>query len=145
MKYLAAAEARHTLLLVDDEANVRSALTRLLRRDGYCILNAGNASEGFVQLAQHPVQVVLSDQRMPGASGTEFLGKVRELYPQTSEPNAGGDIATSRLTIEVGNSLDAAFWALVLEVSEANLLRAVEAVGPDFSSVAQYLQAQPSS
>jgi len=72
-----------TLLLVDDDANVLSSLHRLLRRDGYHILTALSPAEGFELLALHPVQVVVCDQRMPVMSGTEFLSKVKELYPDT--------------------------------------------------------------
>jgi response regulator RpfG family c-di-GMP phosphodiesterase len=72
-----------TLLLLDDEPNVLSALVRLLRRDGYHILLAHNAQEAFSLLATHEVQVVVSDQRMPDMNGTEFLSRVRKLYPGT--------------------------------------------------------------
>lgn len=72
-----------TLLLLDDEENILRALTRLLRRDGYQILIATNAREAFELLGRHHVQVVISDQRMPDISGTEFLSQVRGLYPDT--------------------------------------------------------------
>lgn len=72
-----------TLLLLDDEENILRALTRLLRRDGYRILAASTATAAFEMLATHEVQVVLSDQRMPGISGTEFLSQVKEMYPET--------------------------------------------------------------
>ena len=72
-----------TLLLVDDEPNILSALSRLLRREGYQILTAESPAIGFELLAKHPVEVVLCDQRMPGMSGSEFLGRVRQLYPDT--------------------------------------------------------------
>lgn len=76
-------DEHRTLLLVDDEANILSSLTRLLRRDGYQILTAGSAREGFDLLATHQVQVIISDQRMPEMNGTEFLSRVRDLYPDT--------------------------------------------------------------
>lgn len=72
-----------TLLLVDDEENITSALVRLLRRDGYNILRANSGPEGLALLAQRKVGVIISDQRMPGMTGTEFLSKVKELYPDT--------------------------------------------------------------
>jgi diguanylate cyclase (GGDEF)-like protein/PAS domain S-box-containing protein len=75
--------ADRTLLVLDDEENIRRSLLRLLRRDGYRILDAGNAAEAFELLATHRVQVILSDQRMPGISGTEFLSQVKEMYPDT--------------------------------------------------------------
>ncbi len=72
-----------TLLIVDDEKNILNALSRLLRREGYTILTASSPSEAFEHLARQPVQVILSDQRMPDMSGTEFFARVRQLYPRT--------------------------------------------------------------
>ncbi|RKT58654.1 PAS domain S-box-containing protein/diguanylate cyclase (GGDEF)-like protein [Azonexus fungiphilus] len=74
---------KQTLLIVDDEPNILNALTRLLRREGFQILNATSPREAFEHLAKQPVQVVLSDQRMPEMSGTEFLARVRQLYPES--------------------------------------------------------------
>ncbi|MFH1872680.1 MAG: EAL domain-containing protein [Pseudomonadota bacterium] len=73
----------HTLLLVDDDSNVLSALNRVLRREGYRLLMACSAEEGLELLALNKVQVIVSDQRMPTMSGIEFLGRVKELYPDT--------------------------------------------------------------
>ncbi len=80
-----AAETRpdRTLLLLDDEENVLRSLVRLFRRDGYRILAAGNVRDAFDLLAINDVQVILSDQRMSDMSGTEFLGRVKMLYPDT--------------------------------------------------------------
>jgi response regulator RpfG family c-di-GMP phosphodiesterase len=72
-----------TVLVVDDEPNILRSLVRLLRRDGYNILTAGSGAEGLELLAQHDVEVIISDQRMPGMTGTEFLSRVKELYPDT--------------------------------------------------------------
>ncbi|MBV6324324.1 EAL domain-containing protein [Duganella violaceipulchra] len=72
-----------TVLLVDDEANILSALKRLLRQDSYHILTATNAEDALELLALNYVQVVVTDQRMPGTSGTEFLSIVKNLYPDT--------------------------------------------------------------
>lgn len=72
-----------TLLLVDDEENILRALVRLLRRDGYRVLTATSAAAAFDALAMHEIQVVLSDQRMPEMSGTEFLRQVKGMYPAT--------------------------------------------------------------
>lgn len=77
-----AGESR-TLLLLDDEPHILSALTRLLRRDGYRILTATSAAEALELLALNEAQVIVSDQRMPEMSGTEFFGRVKEMYPNT--------------------------------------------------------------
>lgn len=74
---------RRTLLMVDDEPNVLAALQRSFRREGFRVLTAASAAQGLALLAEHPVQVVLSDERMPAMSGTEFLSRVRVLYPDT--------------------------------------------------------------
>jgi response regulator RpfG family c-di-GMP phosphodiesterase len=76
-------ERDRTLLLLDDEENILRALTRLLRRDGYRILTAKTPKEAFVLLAAHDVQVIVSDQRMPDMTGTEFFSSVKEMYPRT--------------------------------------------------------------
>ena len=76
-------EKAHTLLIVDDEPNILTSLSRLLRREGFNILTAQSPAEAFEHLAKHPVQVILSDQRMPDMSGTEFFARVRQLYPDT--------------------------------------------------------------
>jgi len=76
-------EYKQTLLLVDDEPNILASLSRLLRREGFQILTALSPSEAFEHLAKQPVQVILSDQRMPEMSGTEFFARVRQLYPNT--------------------------------------------------------------
>ncbi|UGQ45789.1 EAL domain-containing protein [Massilia endophytica] len=78
-----AEEAPQTLLLVDDDVNVLSSLHRLFRRDGYRILTASTPNEAFELLALYPVQVIMCDQRMPTTSGTEFLSKVKDMYPDT--------------------------------------------------------------
>lgn len=74
---------RSTVLLVDDEANILASLKRTLRREGYDILTATSAAEGFSLLAKNSVQVIVSDQRMPEMNGTEFLSRVKNLYPET--------------------------------------------------------------
>jgi diguanylate cyclase (GGDEF)-like protein/PAS domain S-box-containing protein len=72
-----------TLLVVDDDVNVLASLHRLFRRDNYRVLTAESPAEGFELLALYRVQVILCDQRMPVMSGTEFLSKVKEMYPDT--------------------------------------------------------------
>ena len=72
-----------TLLLLDDEDGILASLKRLFRRDGYKILSANNATNAFELLAQHRVGVIISDQRMPIMTGTEFLRRVKDLYPET--------------------------------------------------------------
>ncbi|MFZ6674672.1 EAL domain-containing protein [Undibacterium sp. Xuan67W] len=80
---LQATRPERTLLLVDDEPNILSALKRLLRKDGYRILTGNSASEGLDILSRESVDVIMSDQRMPSMSGVEFLRQTKALYPDT--------------------------------------------------------------
>lgn len=72
-----------TLLFVDDEANILSSLKRLFRPSGYRIFTAESGAAGLEILAQEPVDMVISDMRMPEMNGAQFLEKVRENWPDT--------------------------------------------------------------
>lgn len=92
-----------TLLLVDDEPNILSALTRLLRRDGYRILRATSGAEGLELLSQFHVAVIISDQRMPEMTGVEFLSHVKETYPDTVRMVLSGYTELSAVTDAINN------------------------------------------
>jgi FixJ family two-component response regulator len=77
------ASARPTVLLVDDEDSILSALKRLLRRESYQVVTANGGQAGLDELARRRVDIIVSDQRMPGMSGVEFLHRAKELYPDT--------------------------------------------------------------
>ena len=72
-----------TLLLVDDETDILNSLKRLFHRSGYRVLTATSGAAALELLAQNDVQVIVSDQRMPQMSGSEFLSRAKELYPDT--------------------------------------------------------------
>jgi len=74
---------QQTVLLVDDEPYVLSGLNRVFHREGYRLLTASNGFEALELLAVNPVQVIISDQRMPDMTGIELLSRVKELYPDT--------------------------------------------------------------
>ena len=67
-------ESPPTILLVDDEPRIVSALQRLLRREGYRILTADSGAAALVILNQESVDIILSDLRMPEMDGFAFLG-----------------------------------------------------------------------
>lgn len=76
-------QRRRTILLVDDEENIIAAMRRVLRREGYQILTAGGGQEGLEVLAANPVDVIVSDQRMPNMTGVEFLRQAKLMHPDT--------------------------------------------------------------
>lgn len=72
------------ILCVDDEKNVLRSLERLFMDEEYEIITALNGEEGLALLAEQPgVQLVISDYRMPGMDGVDFLRQVHERWPET--------------------------------------------------------------
>ncbi|HBT88955.1 response regulator [Desulfobacter sp.] len=75
----------HTILIVDDEKNIGKALERLIKRIGVRSFYAASAPQAldFIQKSESIISMILSDQRMPGMEGTEFLEKARAITPDT--------------------------------------------------------------
>lgn len=71
----------HTLLFVDDEENILKALGRLFHRSGHEIVTAEGGEQALEILKTQPISLIISDQRMPGMSGTELLTQARQLQP----------------------------------------------------------------
>jgi len=72
-----------TILFVDDEPNVTDALKRALRREPYEFLTAASGAAAMKILEGQYVDVVVSDEQMPGLSGSVFLSMVRKQFPYT--------------------------------------------------------------
>jgi signal transduction histidine kinase/FixJ family two-component response regulator len=94
----------YPVLYVDDEPDNLRIFELTFRRD-FTILTAGSAREGLELLSQHPVAVVLSDQKMPGMEGVEFLRRVREVDARALRilVTAYGDAKTLSGAINDGN------------------------------------------
>jgi len=71
------------ILLVDDEASILSSLKRLFRPHGYKILTAESGAQGLELMATETVDLVISDMRMPGMTGAQFLALAKERFPDT--------------------------------------------------------------
>lgn len=71
-----------SVLLVDDEPSVLSALRRLLRPHGYRLQQATSGAEALALLNEAPVDLIISDMRMPGMDGAQFLEASRDSAPQ---------------------------------------------------------------
>ncbi|MCP4039101.1 MAG: response regulator [bacterium] len=76
--------ARATLLIVDDEPHILSAMRRTLRREGYDLLLAEGPTAALAWLAERSVDLVLSDQMMPVMRGTELLEEVARRQPRAA-------------------------------------------------------------
>ncbi|MGE0268950.1 MAG: response regulator [Candidatus Omnitrophota bacterium] len=74
-------EKHYTILCVDDEESILNSLKRTLRMKEYTVLTALSGDEGLKILDDNPVDMVISDQRMPKMSGFEFLREVKQKHP----------------------------------------------------------------
>ncbi len=71
-----------TILIVDDEKNIRTHLTTYVRGLHHAVHAAGDAAEALAILTKHEVDVVLSDVRMAGMNGLALLGEIRRRQPE---------------------------------------------------------------
>jgi len=71
-----------TILFVDDEPDLLSSLRRFLRKEPYHKIFAGSGGEALKILASEPVDVIVSDLRMPEMDGLSLLNSVKTAYPQ---------------------------------------------------------------
>lgn len=86
-------------LVVDDEPRLRQVLVHLMRNDGFNCYQAGNGVEAIQILEEQPVQLILSDLRMPRMDGLELLKQVRSRWPDTAMV-----MVTAVADVEVGVS-----------------------------------------
>lgn len=72
-----------TVLLVDDEESILNSLRRLLRSQPYEILLADSGARALEILKERPIDLVMTDARMPNMDGATLLSQIRKLYPST--------------------------------------------------------------
>ena len=70
-----------TVLIVDDESNLRKVLSTLLTRDGHATIAVGSGEEAVAAIKKQPVDIVITDMRMPGMSGLELLEHMKRTLP----------------------------------------------------------------
>lgn len=73
-------EIDHNLLIIDDEVEITKALARQFRRK-YNVFSTTDPIEGLQIMEKENIQVVLSDQRMPGMTGVDFFSRIKDKYP----------------------------------------------------------------
>jgi DNA-binding response OmpR family regulator len=90
------------ILVVDDEANLRRTVARVLQRAGFEVTTASNAKEALTLLSEHGFDLVYMDIRMPDMSGLEALKSIHQIYPQlpvvlfTGQPDLSSAVAALR-------------------------------------------------
>lgn len=71
------------ILVVDDEVNIRGALVTMLEKKGHQVRGVATAEEGLAQLEAASAELVITDLRMPGIGGMEFLCRLKDTWPDT--------------------------------------------------------------
>ncbi len=90
------------ILVVDDEANLRRTVARVLQRAGFEVTTASSGSEGMALLAAQPFHLVYMDIRMPDMNGLEALKSIHAMYPQlpvilfTGQPDLNSAVSALR-------------------------------------------------
>ncbi len=92
------------LLVVEDELDQRRLLAGLLAAEGYSVAEAGSLAEAARELARAPIDLVISDWRLPDGDGGELLARVRASYPEMGfvMVTAYGTIARAVAAIRAG-------------------------------------------
>lgn len=72
---------KYKLLVVDDQEDFKDTLTALLEETGFTVLSADSGLSAFEIIKQHPIDLVVSDMRMPNGDGMMLLDLVRKLNP----------------------------------------------------------------
>ncbi|HXX68967.1 MAG TPA: response regulator [Polyangiaceae bacterium] len=112
------------VLFVDDDQALLAGIRRLLQHTPFDVLIAHSVDEAQRILASAAVQVIVSDERMPGGSGTELLQWVRERYPHVVRIALTGESNVERAArlIEQGE----VYRFLSKPIDRAELLRTLE-------------------
>ncbi len=153
----------HKILLIDDEQVVTRALKRALMSEPYKVLSTDSAQKALMILQQESIDVVVSDEQMPGMCGNEFLASIKSDYPDIirimltgnaesstamraineggvyrflSKPCSGLDLAiTLRHAILYKDILAKSRSLLKTTIQQFNLLQALEAKQPGITRV----------
>jgi PAS domain S-box-containing protein len=137
-----------TVLVVEDQQNVRDLACEILRRSGYTVLEAGNGAEALLicQTYTGPLHLVLTDVVMPGMNGPDLAHRIGSLKPGTKvlfmSGYTGGEIGSlgapgehvayiqkpftpESLTREVRGTLDAPSAPLILVADDSAPIRGI--------------------
>ncbi len=93
-----------SILVVDDERNILSSLSRMLELEDFAVLLAGGGEEGLRKVAEHTPDLVLLDVKMPDKDGLEVLRAIKDSHPDLPVVlmSGHGDIETAIRAIRLG-------------------------------------------
>lgn len=76
---------KHTIMVVDDDVSITKSLNRLLRKEGFNVIEANSGANAIEALSklEKPVSGIISDQRMPNMTGSQLMQKVKTIAPDS--------------------------------------------------------------
>jgi DNA-binding NtrC family response regulator len=92
------------ILVVDDEAQIRTMLTQMLEQEGYAVITAENGEEGLAMVGRHAFDLVVTDMIMPVKDGLKFIMELIRDYPDLKilAISGGGAIKAERYLTMAG-------------------------------------------
>lgn len=115
-----------SILIIDDDDNLRAALHRTLHKEGYTVFEASEGRRGLKTLAQSPTDLILLDMFMPDKDGLETIGELRRTHPNVRIiAMSGGGFKGTVDVLHVAKMLGAR-RTLAKPFSREQLLEAVE-------------------
>ena len=137
--------ATPTILVVDDEPGVHSALRRLIVDEDWDLVSASSTSEAEKLLESQAADIVLSDLRIPGGDGSAFLESVREKHPRAVRVVLKGyiepDVVRDILTRDVAHHFLTKPW---VDEDLLEMMRGILDAKVDRNSVDELLRSLPS-
>jgi diguanylate cyclase (GGDEF)-like protein/PAS domain S-box-containing protein len=85
------------VLFVDDEPDILSAINRLMVREKYTVHFAGSGTDALGIMATTPIQIIVSDMKMPEMDGLTLLRQIKDIYPDTVRMALSANIQISQL------------------------------------------------
>ena len=70
------------ILVVDDEPGIRDSISKILQKQGYTVMTAGDGEEGITILRRHEISLVLTDLKMPKVDGVTLLRTAKAISPE---------------------------------------------------------------
>lgn len=104
------------IMLIEDDAGMRSAIRRVLEREGHTVVEESDGKSALRHYAGDPTDLVISDVIMPQMSGLEFLARIREVFPDSKAiiisgggPLQGGTVLYNAATLGADRVLEKPF------------------------------------
>jgi two-component system, response regulator PdtaR len=118
-------QQRPCAIIVDDEPLIRMCTADYLTELGFDVLEAGSGDEAMTLMSLHYVNLIITDHRMPGMTGTELADAVATTYPETTVIIASGALDACKVeTSRIRLSKPYTFNDLLDAVTKSNIFQA---------------------